>query len=103
MKLHSRMIQRSIFIQWHTLDVPPLSDLCRYSLFAEYARPLICLPSYRTVSNVENDNDMCDHQHCRLESLNEKRSGVVQMVKLAEKERDSLEVYIYINFAHRKS
>lgn len=28
----------------------------------------------------------------RLESLNEKRSGVVQMVKLAEKERDSLEV-----------
>lgn len=29
---------------------------------------------------------------CRLEVLNEKRSGVVQMVKLAEKERDSLEV-----------
>lgn len=28
----------------------------------------------------------------RLESLNEKRSGVVQMVKMAEKERDSLEV-----------
>lgn len=28
----------------------------------------------------------------RLETLNEKRSGVVQMVKLAEKERDSLEV-----------
>lgn len=28
----------------------------------------------------------------RLESLNEKRSGVVQMVKLAEKERDALEV-----------
>lgn len=28
----------------------------------------------------------------RLESLNEKRSGVVQMVKLAEKDRDSLEV-----------
>ena len=29
---------------------------------------------------------------CRLESLNEKRSGVIQMVKLAEKERDNLEV-----------
>ena len=28
----------------------------------------------------------------RLETLNEKRSGVVQMVKLAEKERDNLEV-----------
>lgn len=28
----------------------------------------------------------------RLEELNEKRSGVVQMVKLAEKERESLEV-----------
>jgi len=30
----------------------------------------------------------------RLESLNEKRSGVVQMVKLAEKERDNLEVLL---------
>ena len=28
----------------------------------------------------------------RLEDLNERRSGVVQMVKLAENERDSLEV-----------
>lgn len=28
----------------------------------------------------------------RLEVLNERRSGVVQMVKLAEKERDNLEV-----------
>lgn len=28
----------------------------------------------------------------RLETLNEKRSGIVQMVKLAEKERDNLEV-----------
>lgn len=28
----------------------------------------------------------------RLESLNEKRTGVVQMVKLAEKEKDGLEV-----------
>lgn len=28
----------------------------------------------------------------RLEALGEKRSGVVQMVKLAEKERESLEV-----------
>lgn len=28
-----------------------------------------------------------------MEALNEKRSGVVQMVKLAEKEKDSLEVY----------
>lgn len=34
---------------------------------------------------------------CRLEALNDKRSSVVQMVKLAEKERDSLEVQnIYI-------
>ncbi|KAL5741248.1 hypothetical protein ACOSP7_027980 [Xanthoceras sorbifolium] len=32
-----------------------------------------------------------DEAHKELESLNEKRSGVVQMVKLAEKERDSLE------------
>lgn len=30
--------------------------------------------------------------YCRLEALNEKRTGVVQMVKLAEKERDGLEV-----------
>lgn len=29
---------------------------------------------------------------CRLEVLNEQRSGVVQMVKLAEKERENLEV-----------
>lgn len=27
-----------------------------------------------------------------MEALNERRSGVVQMVKLAEKEKDSLEV-----------
>ncbi|KAJ0042285.1 hypothetical protein Pint_19222 [Pistacia integerrima] len=33
-----------------------------------------------------------DESYKELESLNEKRSGVVQMVKLAEKERDSLEV-----------
>lgn len=32
----------------------------------------------------------------RLEVLNEKRSGVVQMVKLAEKERESLEVNFMI-------
>ncbi|XP_047162412.1 structural maintenance of chromosomes protein 4 [Vigna umbellata] len=32
-----------------------------------------------------------DESHKLLESLNEKRSGVVQMVKLAEKERDGLE------------
>lgn len=32
------------------------------------------------------------HMICRLEALNDKRSIVVQMVKLAEKERDSLEV-----------
>ncbi|BAU01243.1 Structural maintenance of chromosomes protein [Vigna angularis] len=32
-----------------------------------------------------------DESHNMLESLNEKRSGVVQMVKLAEKERDGLE------------
>ncbi|KAI9154551.1 hypothetical protein LWI28_027999 [Acer negundo] len=32
-----------------------------------------------------------DGSHKELESLNEKRSGVVQMVKLADKERDSLE------------
>lgn len=31
----------------------------------------------------------------RVEELNEKRSGVVQMVKLAEKERESLEVKFY--------
>lgn len=49
-----------------------------------------------TMSKVQTDNDMCNDQHCRLESLNEKRSGVVQMVKLAEKERDSLEVLQYV-------
>nr|XP_043607688.1 structural maintenance of chromosomes protein 4 [Erigeron canadensis] len=32
-----------------------------------------------------------DESHKQLEALNEKRSGVVQMVKLADKERDSLE------------
>lgn len=31
----------------------------------------------------------------RLEVLNEKRTGVVQMVKLAEKERESLEVIFF--------
>lgn len=34
----------------------------------------------------------------RLEELNEKRASVVQMVKLAEKERESLEVRLYDNF-----
>lgn len=34
----------------------------------------------------------CFHFCHRLESLNDERSGVVQMVKLAEKERDGLEV-----------
>lgn len=34
----------------------------------------------------------------RLETLNEKRSGVVQMVKLAEKERDNLEVCRWFPF-----
>lgn len=34
----------------------------------------------------------------RLETLNEKRSGVVQMVKLAEKERDGLEVLTVLCF-----
>lgn len=34
---------------------------------------------------------------CRLEALNERRSGVVQMVKLAEKERDSLEVHFQMS------
>lgn len=33
----------------------------------------------------------------RLEELNEKRTGVVQMVKLAEKERESLEVKFFFN------
>lgn len=37
----------------------------------------------------------------RLESLNEKRSGVVQMVKLAEKERDGLEVPVVYILVHR--
>lgn len=32
----------------------------------------------------------------RLEVLNETRSGAVQMVKLAEKERDSLEARVFI-------
>lgn len=36
-------------------------------------------------------------QPFRLEALNEKRSGVVQMVKLAEKEREGLEVRFYSN------
>ncbi|KAE9449289.1 hypothetical protein C3L33_18819, partial [Rhododendron williamsianum] len=35
--------------------------------------------------------EMIDESYKQLEVLNEKRSGVVQMVKLAEKERDSLE------------
>lgn len=36
-------------------------------------------------------------QPFRLEALNEKRSGVVQMVKLAAKEREGLEVRFYSN------
>ncbi|XP_058187253.1 structural maintenance of chromosomes protein 4-like [Rhododendron vialii] len=35
--------------------------------------------------------EMIDESYKQLEVLNDKRSGVVQMVKLAEKERDSLE------------
>ncbi|XP_054803249.1 structural maintenance of chromosomes protein 4 [Prosopis cineraria] len=35
--------------------------------------------------------EMIDESYKQLELLNERRSGVVQMVKLAEKERDSLE------------
>lgn len=38
----------------------------------------------------------CVSLHYRLEALNERRSGVVQMVKLAEKERDGLEVQIRV-------
>lgn len=39
------------------------------------------------------------HNFClfRLEILNEKRTAAVQMVKLAEKERDSLEVHDFIH------
>lgn len=37
-------------------------------------------------------------QHFRLEALNEKRTSVVQMVKLAEKEREGLEVRLTIIF-----
>ncbi|GAB2287864.1 Structural maintenance of chromosomes protein 4 [Dionaea muscipula] len=50
--------------------------------FLEYLEDII-----GTVKYVEKIEDSCK----QLESLNEKRSGVVQLVKLAEKERDSLE------------
>lgn len=50
--------------------------------FLEYLEDIIGTNKY-----VEKIEDSCK----QLESLNEKRSGVVQMVKLAEKERDSLE------------
>jgi len=42
---------------------------------------------------ANHDSNVDTH---RLEVLNDKRSGAVQMVKLAEKERDSLEVYVYV-------
>ncbi|XP_074317799.1 structural maintenance of chromosomes protein 4 [Silene latifolia] len=50
--------------------------------FLEYLEDIIGTNKY--VEKIEDS-------HKQLESLNEKRSGVVQMVKLAEKERDSLE------------
>ncbi|KAK9109610.1 hypothetical protein Sjap_017670 [Stephania japonica] len=50
--------------------------------FLEYLEDIIGTNKY-----VEKIEEACQ----QLESLNEKRSGVVQMVKLAEKERDSLE------------
>lgn len=50
--------------------------------FLEYLEDIIGTNQY--VEKIEES-----YKH--LESLNEKRSGVVQMVKLAEKERDSLE------------
>ncbi|OVA16089.1 RecF/RecN/SMC [Macleaya cordata] len=50
--------------------------------FLEYLEDIIGTDKY--VEKIEES-------YKQLESLNEKRSGVVQMVKLAEKERDSLE------------
>ncbi|KAI3898016.1 hypothetical protein MKX03_027551 [Papaver bracteatum] len=50
--------------------------------FLEYLEDIIGTDKY--VEKIEESNK-------QLETLNEKRSGVVQMVKLAEKERDSLE------------
>ncbi|KAK3212684.1 hypothetical protein Dsin_017390 [Dipteronia sinensis] len=50
--------------------------------FLEYLEDII---------GTEKYIEKIDESHKELESLNEKRSGVVQMVKLAEKERDSLE------------
>ncbi|GAB2212621.1 hypothetical protein Droror1_Dr00020598 [Drosera rotundifolia] len=50
--------------------------------FLEYLEDIIGTNKY-----VEKIEDSCK----QLESLNEKRSGVVQLVKLVEKERDSLE------------
>ncbi|KAL4334978.1 hypothetical protein GQ457_07G002810 [Hibiscus cannabinus] len=50
--------------------------------FLEYLEDIIGTNKY--VEKIEESSK-------ELESLNEKRSGVVQMVKLAEKERDSLE------------
>ena len=57
-------------------DQPPHADLLHWST---------CADQYYNMLKVLID---------RLESLNEKRSGVVQMVKLAEKERDNLEVLL---------
>lgn len=50
--------------------------------FLEYLEDII-----GTIKYVEK----IEESHKQLETLNEKRSGVVQMVKLAEKERDGLE------------
>ncbi|CAB4275028.1 unnamed protein product [Prunus armeniaca] len=50
--------------------------------FLEYLEDIIGTDKY--VEKIDESNK-------ELESLNEKRSGVVQMVKLAEKERDGLE------------
>ncbi|XP_058082082.1 structural maintenance of chromosomes protein 4 isoform X2 [Magnolia sinica] len=50
--------------------------------FLEFLEEIIGTNQY--IEKIEESNK-------ELESLNEKRSGVVQMVKLAEKERDSLE------------
>lgn len=57
--------------------------------------------SYCFLSTLQLFNYLPCYGSVRLEVLNEKRTASVQMLKLAEKERDSLEVLISVLRFHR--
>lgn len=54
---------------------------------------LYLLKNHKKLSLLDKSSNMwCMWELCRLETLNEKRGSMVQRVKIAEKEKDGLEV-----------